>query len=171
MKENAFTGMESMTYEDPMIFESFSEEVLAKKLSPVKCSHDHWQIRGGKFCVNFYPFKDGGPSFYVNGMNSGSRYHITLADAIAAANNPPVNKLHRRTRDRKRSYRGAKRRLLKDSPYCYWCKKPLDSTLATLDHLIPLSKGGTNGIDNFVLACENCNQERRDAMPERTDWQ
>ncbi len=90
-----------------MTFEIFSEQVRASNLTPRKCRDDHWQIRGGKFCVNFYPFKDGGPSFYVNAMNSGSRHRITLADAIAAANSPPINKLHRRTRNRKKSYRGS----------------------------------------------------------------
>lgn len=153
-----------------MTFETFSEQVKADNLIPRKCGHDHWQIRGGKFCVNFYPFKDGGPSFYVNGMNSGSRCHVTVADAIAAANKPPINKLHRRTRERKRSYKGAKRRLLRVAPFCYWCRKPLDSVSATLDHMIPLSKGGTNGSDNFALACKVCNQNRRNDMPERTKW-
>lgn len=153
-----------------MTFETFSEQVKADNLIPRKCSHDHWQIRGGKFCVNFYPFKDGGPSFYVNGMNSGSRYHVTVADAIAAADKPPINKLHRRTRKRKRSYKGAKRRLLRVAPFCFWCKKTLDSVSATLDHIIPLSRGGTNGSDNFTLACKVCNQNRRNDMPERTEW-
>ncbi len=150
-----------------MTFEKFSEQVQASNLIPRKCTESHWQIRGGKFCVNFYPFKDGGPSFYVNGMNSGSRHRVTAADAIAAANKPPVNKLHRRTRQRKRSYRGIKRRLLRNHPFCHWCKKQLDFTTATADHLIPLSKGGTNGIDNFVLACEDCNHDRRNTMPDR----
>ncbi|KKL50513.1 hypothetical protein LCGC14_2304760 [marine sediment metagenome] len=76
---------------------------------PRKCSDGHWQIRGGKFCVNFYPFKDRGPSFYINGMNAGSHHRITLADAITAANEPPIKKLHKRTRDRKPSYREASR--------------------------------------------------------------
>lgn len=154
-----------------MIFEIFSEQVRAKGLMPRKCSDGHWQIRGGKFCVNFYPFKDGGPSFYINGMNSGSRHQITLADAIVAANSPPITRLHRRTRERKKSYKGAKRRLLRASPFCYWCKNSLDSTTATLDHMIPLAKGGTNGMDNFVLACEGCNHDRGNAMPERTEWE
>lgn len=154
-----------------MTFETFAEQVQVKGLTPRECSYGHWQIRGGKFCVNFYPFKDGGPSFYINGMNSGSRHRITLAVAIVAANNPPVSKLHIRTRERKRSYKGVKRRLLRVSPFCYWCKKPLDLTSATLDHVIPLSKGGTNGADNFVLACDGCNHDRRNDMPARTKWE
>ena len=154
-----------------MTFDIFSEQVQAAGFTPRRCRDDHWQIRGGKFCVNFYPFKDGGPSFYINGMNSGSRHQITLADAIAAVKSPPIDKLHRRTRERKKSYRGAKRRLLQVNPFCYWCKNSLGSTTATLDHMIPLGIGGTNGTDNFVLACEGCNHDRGNAMPERTEWE
>lgn len=153
---------------DAMTFEQFSEQVRASNLTPKECGRGHWQIRGGKFCVNFYPFKHDGPSFYVNRMNSGSRHEVTVADAIAATSNPPINKLHRRTRERKRSYKSAKRRLLRKDSSCYWCEKILDSTSATLDHLIPLSKGGTNGSDNFVLACEDCNKNRRNNMPGQT---
>lgn len=152
-------------------FEQFKQQVIAAGLVPRRCSDDHWQIRGGKYCVNFYPFSCDGPSFYVNGMNSGSRYRITIADAIAAANDPPIDKLHIRTRKRRKSYKGARRLLLKIKPFCYWCEKSLDSTLATLDHIIPLSRGGTNGTDNFVLACHNCNKNRRNDMPTRTEWE
>lgn len=31
---------------------------------------------------------------------------------------------------------------------------------ATMDHLIPKSKGGTNRRDNFVVACRSCNTKR-----------
>ena len=44
--------------------------------------------------------------------------------------------------------------------YCYKCaicgeKKPL-----TKDHIIPLSKGGTNSIDNIQPLCRNCNSKK-----------
>lgn len=159
-----------------MTFEEFSEQVRASNLVPRECSPIHWQIRGGKFCVNFYPLKNGGPSFYVNGMNSGweataSGHCCTVADAIVAADKPPINLCsYARKRKRKRSYKGAKKRLLRASPFCYWCKKKLDTSSSTLDHMIPLSKGGTNGTDNFVLACEDCNKNRGNDMPKRTEW-
>lgn len=148
-------------------FEEFAQQVKAANLIPKDCGENHWQILGGRFCVNFYPFTKRGPSFYVNGMNSGSRYHVTVADAIGAAHAPPIKKLHWRTRDRKRSYKGIKRRLFRQYPGCHWCPTALDYGSATLDHLIPLSKGGSNSEDNCVLACEECNRDRRNTMPER----
>lgn len=150
-----------------MTYTGFAQAIRASNLTPKDCGNNHWQILGGKFCVNYYPDKKGGPSFYVNGMNAGSRYRVTVADAIAAANAPPVKKLHWRTRNRKPSYKGVKRRLLRQYPGCHWCPMALDYASATLDHLIPLSKGGSNSEDNFVLACADCNKKRRNKMPDR----
>ena len=30
----------------------------------------------------------------------------------------------------------------------------------TIDHIVPLSKGGKNSVSNFVLACHRCNVRR-----------
>lgn len=154
-----------------MKYEEFEQQVKSAGLIPKQCSKDHWQIRGGKFCVNFYPHKLGGPSYYINGMNTGSRRRrVTLSEAILAANDPPFRKLHVRTRSRKR-LKNIKRSLYNDNQICFWCKKDLQFHEATLDHVIPLSKGGSNGVDNFVLACEECNAGRKNDMPERTGWE
>ena len=56
---------------------------------------------------------------------------------------------------------------------CHWCDcqtrialhhggERADSNLATLDHVIPRSKGGSNARSNLVLACFACNVERGD---------
>jgi 5-methylcytosine-specific restriction endonuclease McrA len=55
---------------------------------------------------------------------------------------------------RKRSQAENKRTLIKrDGPYCYFCKQEFPSEELTVDHMIPLSAGGPNHIDNKVLAC------------------
>jgi 5-methylcytosine-specific restriction endonuclease McrA len=36
--------------------------------------------------------------------------------------------------------------------------------MATEDHLVPKSKGGSDLLDNLVLACNECNNQRGD-MP------
>jgi len=43
---------------------------------------------------------------------------------------------------------------------------PLTKETATLDHVIPISRGGLNNANNYVIACEPCNSERGNNMPE-----
>ena len=52
--------------------------------------------------------------------------------------------------------------------YCgvrVWRKKQAGEPKGTIDHVIPLSKGGGNGKSNLVLACHACNQEKGSMMP------
>ncbi len=48
---------------------------------------------------------------------------------------------------------------------CWWCgeAKPL-----TIDHNIPIAKGGRHAVGNIVMACESCNKGRCDVLP--IDW-
>ena len=50
-------------------------------------------------------------------------------------------------------------------PSCRWCHKPIGSFReATVDHVIPLSKGGSNSPDNWLLSCFTCNHSRGDSI-------
>jgi 5-methylcytosine-specific restriction endonuclease McrA len=44
---------------------------------------------------------------------------------------------------------------------CAYCKK---RKKLTVDHVIPLSKGGTNTIGNIIPACGSCNSSKRDKL-------
>lgn len=48
---------------------------------------------------------------------------------------------------------------------CHYCRKPIPFAVATKDHYIPRSKGGTNRADNMVLACKRCNTNKADKFP------
>ncbi len=50
---------------------------------------------------------------------------------------------------------------------CYWCSKKLDKKKRTyhVDHVIPLTRGGSNDISNVVIACPHCNMSRNDRLP------
>lgn len=43
---------------------------------------------------------------------------------------------------------------------CVYCKKDLDWTTLTKDHVIALSRGGTDDIENVVPSCLRCNQTK-----------
>jgi len=45
---------------------------------------------------------------------------------------------------------------------CYLCNKFMSWDTATIEHLTPKSRGGTNDLKNTVLAHEECNAEKRD---------
>ena len=51
---------------------------------------------------------------------------------------------------------------MKSDNKCVWCGKKvyIGYPGATIDHYIPLKKGGTNEYVNLVLMCEECNQKK-----------
>ena len=70
----------------------------------------------------------------------------------------PTKAANRRLRMRLRA------ELLKRDPVCMWCNKPLYDTghsrnsMPTLEHIQPLSHGGTWHTHNLALACKGCNK-------------
>lgn len=46
---------------------------------------------------------------------------------------------------------------IKTAGICYYCGKRVNKDEATVDHIIPVNKGGTNNADNLVCACSSCN--------------
>lgn len=50
---------------------------------------------------------------------------------------------------------------------CFYCKGDLKAGWHA-DHYIPLSKGGSNDISNIVIACELCNRQKHDKLPD--EW-
>ena len=53
---------------------------------------------------------------------------------------------------------------------CYYCGKPFfNNTLVKdchIDHKTPISRGGSNGIENIVLSCSSCNQHKSNKTEE-----
>lgn len=68
-----------------------------------------------------------------------------------------------RARNRLAQYRGVVLAyLLKNQAgRCYHCQCELDPGAAEIDHLLPLVKGGMNGLGNLVASCLPCNRKTR----------
>ncbi len=47
---------------------------------------------------------------------------------------------------------------------CYWCGSKLPKRYH-IDHVIPLSRGGSNDASNLVIACQKCNLSKHDRLP------
>lgn len=50
---------------------------------------------------------------------------------------------------------------------CPYCGDRLEYTEATLDHFMPLSKEGTNEIENIIHCCGSCNSAKSNSYPYR----
>ena len=48
---------------------------------------------------------------------------------------------------------------------CYYCGTKVGSKNLTMDHVVPLSRGGTSSRDNIVPACKECNNKKKYMLP------
>jgi 5-methylcytosine-specific restriction endonuclease McrA len=53
----------------------------------------------------------------------------------------------------------------RDNWRCTYCGRDGGARDLTLDHVKPLSRGGTHSWDNVVTACRRCNQRKGDRLP------
>jgi len=51
---------------------------------------------------------------------------------------------------------------LRDNATCAYCLQPVERKVATLDHVLPVSKGGKTTWENCVTACAPCNSHKSD---------
>lgn len=67
-------------------------------------------------------------------------------------------------------------RLMEEDPRCYWCGKVFSDRknkygvwldgCPTIEHIVPLSEGGTDDEANLALACQLCNNTRQGGIPQ-----
>lgn len=62
--------------------------------------------------------------------------------------------------DRKISPGLRKEVFMRDGYRCVECGATKDESRLEVDHIIPISKGGTNDIDNLQTLCRECNQNK-----------
>ena len=88
--------------------------------------------------------------------------------------NPEIQKMKQRIREYKEThseYAGPAPPPIKRKPMrtgrkftgtevCAYCGKKLSRYTATIDHIIPLSRGGTDFKWNLVWCCHKCNQSK-----------
>ena len=57
----------------------------------------------------------------------------------------------------------------KTEGHCAICGKFVPYTEFTVDHIVPLAKGGSNDLSNPQCACGVCNRIKQDILPEELD--
>lgn len=59
--------------------------------------------------------------------------------------------------------------LIRDGGRCQYCNTELRINEATIDHVIPASRGGARSWTNSVIACKPCNARKADRTPAEAD--
>ena len=76
----------------------------------------------------------------------------------------------RRERARARELRESgwwKRR--RSTGICYYCRRRVGPRALTMDHIVPLGRGGRSVRGNVVPACKDCNNRKQSFLP--VEWQ
>lgn len=60
-----------------------------------------------------------------------------------------------------------KRRLAKG--VCHYCGKQMPPKNLTMDHIVPISRGGKSTKGNVVTACKECNTKKKQLLP--MEWE
>ncbi len=72
----------------------------------------------------------------------------------------------RRERERARALRQTGWWKRKIAPgICYYCRRRVGARALTMDHLVPLGRGGRSVRGNLVPACKACNTRKQSALP------
>jgi 5-methylcytosine-specific restriction endonuclease McrA len=48
---------------------------------------------------------------------------------------------------------------------CYYCGKNFSPQELTMDHVVPLSRGGKSTKGNLVCCCKDCNNKKKNLIP------
>ena len=52
---------------------------------------------------------------------------------------------------------------------CYYCRRRFPPKELTMDHIVPLIRGGTSSKSNIVPCCKDCNSKKKYLLP--VEWQ
>lgn len=123
----------------------------------------HYHLHGA-WLVNYYPTSKNRTA-YVKGTTEGRS--CTPREAVQLALGPPP-KVPPHLRDTRASSRPIRAAMMgrRQQVKCHWCPTMLTLDTSTLDHIVPISRGGLDAPNNRVLACEPCNTARGNDMPE-----
>lgn len=142
-----------------LVANKFEEDMskLAKEnnLEFKRCSQYHFHLKG-LFLLNIYPTKN---TVYVQGTN-GKAHYDDLEALVELANGEA--ELDGIEKGKRVAGRGRRKALWESGVrVCWVCKGEFGSFEdTTLEHKIPLCKGGSNRRDNLALSHFRCNQER-----------
>lgn len=82
----------------------------------------------------------------------------------------PDEKFIKAEKDKARKLRKTRWWQQKTAPgTCYFCDRKMNFKDLTMDHIVPLSRGGRSTKDNLVACCKECNNRKKNALP--IEWE
>ncbi len=57
----------------------------------------------------------------------------------------------------------------KERGICYYCRRRVPPEELTMDHIVPLIRGGKSTKSNIVACCKECNNKKKYLLP--VEWQ
>lgn len=154
---------------DPQAIHRVKElKTLCKQrgLELIERPNGHFQIKG-MYLVNYYPLAKT-QAIYIAATASAVKKSSPMR-AVQIATGECVD-WKVAARDTRPSKTKGRRRKVWDRGvrHCHWCKVEFASfEETTLEHIIPLSKGGLDNSNNYALAHKSCNNERGNLLPHR----
>jgi len=92
--------------------------------------------------------------------------HVKI-DPFAQALTEKDVALERRKARELRQSQWWKRRLAKGR--CFYCEQTVSPSALTMDHIVPVSRGGKSTKGNVVTACKTCNNAKKHLLP--MEWE
>lgn len=52
---------------------------------------------------------------------------------------------------------------------CHYCGQKMKPSQLTMDHIVPIARGGTSSKGNVVITCKECNNRKKSMLP--IEWE
>ena len=103
------------------------------------------------------------------GKCSGYYYIDTDVTPIETVMQSETKKIKKKSAVKRKHYSGAERKAIyeKADGCCQLCGRKIPFDNFTVDHIIPISEGGSNNLDNTQATCIICNQFKANIYPEQ----
>ena len=86
--------------------------------------------------------------------------------SIAETDEIAINRERQKARELRQS-QWWKRQLARG--HCHYCSRSFPPRALTMDHIVPLARGGKSKKGNVVPACKDCNNKKKHLLP--MEWE
>lgn len=130
---------------------------FAKPVLLLNASYEPLKIVNWKRAINLY---------FSNKVEIVETYDLVIHSVNISIYLPSVIRLLYMAKHFRRSVPLTRINILaRDSYRCQYCFKKLNVMNATIDHVIPKSRGGNGTWENLVACCTDCNKRKGDRTP------